>query len=111
MKTTATQSVVSESKKFIKEIEKLLPEEVTEFHISHFGMQKTSGYGIPYNYVMDVCVNGEHTTLKSFTHDSLDYDFFKSEERYTRNYENWAKRRILSMLESDLITEKILELV
>lgn len=109
MKTLINQSVVSSSQRFNNNISKLLPSGVKSFSIVHFGMKKASGYG-SYNYVMDVEINGEPLTLKKFTHDSMSYDYYTDLEYRSHNFNNWAKRNILFMLETDFINDQIFDI-
>ena len=109
MKTLINQFAVSNSKRFENNISNVLPSGVESFVISSFGMQRASGHG-SYNYVMDVEINGESVTLKEFTHDSVDFDYFTDLEKGTRNFENWTKRRVLNMLSTGFINDEIFEI-
>ena len=109
MKTKVTQSVVSNSVRFLNNIEKTLPSGVQSFHISSFGMKRASGCG-SYNYVMEVSINDEYHTLKMFTHDSLDFDYYTDLDYMSHNFNNWTKRRIINMIENNRINDEIYEI-
>lgn len=109
MKTLVSQTVVSDSKRFENNVLNTLPEGVETFTITSFSMQRSSGYG-SYNYVMDVEINDEYVTLKKFTHDSIDFDYYTDLDYMSHNFNNWVKRRVLSMLENDAINDQIFEI-
>ena len=109
MKTLVTQSIVTTSHRFLNNVAKELDSDVETFDITSFEMKLASGYG-SYNYVMDVEINNKPTTLKIFTHDSVDYDNYKNLEYKSRNYDNWMKASVLSMLSLDFIIDKINEI-
>jgi len=109
MKTLVEQSIVSNSQRFLNNVSNELPEGIESFSITSFGMQRASGYG-SYNYVMEVEINGEYVTLKKFTHDSVDFDYYTDLEYMSHNFNNWAKNRVLSMLSTDFIYDEIYEI-
>lgn len=97
---------VSDSKRFLKNVQELLPDNIKEITITSFGMKKASGHG-SYNYVLNVDFGTNYNEeFKKFTHDSVDYDY-QSDLELGRNYENWVKSRILSMLSKDSIHDQI----
>lgn len=121
MKISVQQSVVQHSRNFLKNVASKLPEGIKDFYISGFGMNRATGYG-SYNYVMDVHINpmpiqgglamgGIHIRLKKFTHDSVDFDYYTDLEYQSHNFNNWAKRRMLSMLSDETIHDKIRETI
>lgn len=91
---------IKSTKNFEKNVQKLLPKNVKELYLSSCGMNRASGYG-SYNYFLDLEVNGERMTFTKFTHDSQAFDNYQDFELGQRNYENWVKGTVLSLLEDN----------
>jgi len=88
---------IEESKRFINRIENVLPSNVNEIVIHECGMVRASGYG-QYKYFIDGIIDGESFSFKKHTTDSMLWDWYQSCEP-NRLFENWKKRRIVSLLE------------
>ena len=110
MKKVINQYIVDDSRNFIKNLSKVLPDNVKTFEIESFEMQRASGYG-GYNYVMNVIVNDIQLTLKKYTHDSIDFDYYTDLEYRSYNYNKWMKKRVLDMLSTDFIVDVIYGIV
>ena len=104
------QSIVGSSERFLKNIESLLPEGVTAFHIKSFDMAKASGYG-SYYYLMEVEINEKSVTLKKHTHDSMDFDYYTDLEYGTHKLNNFIKSKVLSMLSDIGIHDQLFEII
>lgn len=107
---TIYQSIIGlvYSERFFKNVQNALPNEVEEIQMTSFGMSWV-GTGT-YKYNLEISVNGEYLTLSKKTHDSMTYDWFKDSE-INRNYSNWVKRNVISMLEDEHNHEVILEAI
>ena len=109
MKTKVNQIVVDHSERFLKNIEKALPDGVKTFDISEFSMKRAGGNG-SFNYVMEVTINGESKTLKQFTHSAPEYDAYTDLEYKSHSFNNWVKSNVLYMLAIDSINDEIYEI-
>lgn len=109
MKTTVNQSIVKSSQRFLNNVAEKLPQGISNFNITSFGMQRASGYR-SYNYVMEVEIDEEYVTLKKHTNDSVDFDNYTDLEYKSHNFNNWTKRRVLSMLSENTIFYQILKI-
>ncbi len=85
------------TKNFEKNVLKQLPEGVEKIILDVCGMTR-EGSG-SYNYFLDVNINGEMITLKSFTHSSPAWDEYTDMETGSRKHVNFMKQVTLMLLE------------
>lgn len=109
MKILVTQTIVSDSKRFLANVAKELPEDVKEFHIIDYSIAWLGKGG--YSDRLAVVINGKQEILSRFFTDSQTYDDFKDLEYRTTKSDNWIKNRVLYMLADPSISGTIVETI
>ena len=82
---------------FTNNVAKRLPNSVEKAYLSSVGMER-KGAGA-YNYFLDIEVDGEMTTLKKHTNDSMAWDFYTDLENGSRALDNFKKQVTLMLIE------------
>ncbi len=101
MKAIILNSISEKSANFENKVSKLLPEGINEIYLSSCGMTWL-GRG-SYSYILKIGINNEvdSMTLTRRTTDSMYYDYYKSLDYGSYQFNNWVKNTALMLLEEN----------
>lgn len=107
--------LIPDTKRFLKNIESLLPENITKITLNSFVFGRSGSiFG---RYVLEleltIFVNDRQETLylPHYTNDSTLFDEYQDIEHNSQNYNNFVKKWVLYLLESDENKEKIIQAI
>jgi len=112
MRNLINTTNITSSKNFEKKVVKFFPNtDNRDIYLDLVGMFRNSGHGGRYLNKVGFYIGNEYLELSYSHNDSAGFDWYTDAEVWQRNYQNWAKSTVLSLLaeNKDKITEFFFE--